>query len=154
MKKQYIQREIKYIVIHCSATRTDQNYTVEQLYHDHVFHNHWADIGYHYYVTRDGTLWPCRPESQVGAHVKGFNEKSIGVCYEGGCLPDGTPEDTRTPEQLLTLDRLLQNLKTRYPDAEIVGHRDLLKYGTKPCPCFNARKYYRYISEGSLLSLE
>ena len=111
----------------------------------HVDGNGWDDIGYHYYVTKDGKVHTCRPEDKEGAHVKGFNQKSIGICYEGGLLEDGTPADTRTAEQIRSLHFLLKDLIRKYPEAEIVGHRDLLKYRTKACPCFDARKYYRYI---------
>jgi len=143
----FIMRRIRYLIVHCSATRLSQNYTVEQLYHDHVEHNGWVDIGYHYYITKDGTLWPCRPEMQVGAHCKGFNTTSIGICYEGGLAEDNRPSDTRTAEQLVTLDRLLRELRERYPESEIVGHRDMLRYRTKACPCFDARKYYAYLNK-------
>ena len=127
---------------------------MEMLRRDHVLRNKWSDIGYHYYVTTDGVLHTCRPEDQPGAHVKGFNQKSIGVCYEGGLSPSSlmpnastkfVAEDTRTAEQIITLHNLLVELKRRYPDAEIVGHRDLLSPRTKSCPCFDARRYYAYI---------
>ena len=138
-------RDIKWLVIHCSATKLSIDFTVAKLRATHVNGNDWSDIGYHYYVTKDGVIHPCLPEDKVGAHVKGFNQKSIGICYEGGLLEDDTPADTRTAEQIVSLDRLLRELKSRYPDAEIVGHRDLLKYRTKACPCFDARKYYKYL---------
>ena len=138
-------RSIKWLVLHCSATRLSNDFTVSKLRATHVNGNGWSDIGYHYYVTKDGKVHTCRPEDQVGAHVKGFNQKSIGICYEGGLLEDGTPADTRTAEQIRSLHFLLKDLIRKYPEAEIVGHRDLLKYRTKACPCFDARKYYRYI---------
>ena len=138
-------REIKWLVLHCSATKLSNDFTVSKLRATHVNGNGWSDIGYHYYVTKDGKVHPCRPEDKVGAHVKGFNLKSIGICYEGGLLEDGTPADTRTAEQIRSLHFLLKDLIRKYPEAEIVGHRDLLKYRTKACPCFDARKYYRYI---------
>ena len=138
-------REIKYIVIHCSATKLSQNFTLEKLRECHVAGNGWDDIGYHYYVTQEGQLHTCRPEEQIGAHVLGFNNKSIGVCYEGGILEDGKHADTRTAEQIMALHRLLVDLKRKYPGAEILGHRDLLRYRTKSCPCFDARKAYAYI---------
>ena len=138
-------RDIRYLVLHCSATKLSNDFTVSKLRATHVNGNGWSDIGYHYYVTKDGKVHTCRPEDKVGAHVKGFNQKSIGICYEGGLLEDGTPADTRTAEQIRSLHFLLKDLIRKYPEAEIVGHRDLLKYRTKACPCFDARKYYRYI---------
>ena len=140
------ESEIKWIVIHCSATKLSQNFTKAKLWASHVKGNGWSDIGYHYYITKDGKLHTCRPEEKVGAHVKGFNQKSIGICYEGGIAEDGKHEDTRTAEQLVTMHNLLVSLKQKYPDAEIVGHRDLLQFRTKDCPCFDARRYYAYLN--------
>ena len=72
----------------------------------------------------------------------GYNQHSIGVCYEGGLLPDGTPADTRTEAQKETLRKLLERLKTDYPDALIKGHRDLPGV-KKLCPCFHTDEFFR-----------
>ena len=127
-------RRIALVVVHCSATRCDRPFPLEAVIAAHRARG-FATIGYHYYITRDGVVHAGRPLYQVGAHAVGFNQHSIGVCYEGGLLPDGTPADTRTPEQKVTLERLLKRLKTDYPDARIVGHRDLSGV-RKACPCF------------------
>lgn len=93
-------------------------------------------MGYHYYITRDGTVHAGRPLYQEGAHATGYNRRSIGVCYEGGLNPNGKPADTRTPAQKETLRKLLIRLKTDYPEVRIVGHRDLPGVN-KACPCFD-----------------
>ena len=94
-----------------------------------------ADIGYHYYITRDGVVHTGRPLYTVGAHATGYNQYSIGICYEGGLDIRGRPCDTRTPEQKDTLRKLLERLKEDYPEAKVVGHRDLPGV-KKDCPCF------------------
>ncbi len=148
MKKE----DIQYIVLHCSATRSNMGYSAEQLDHDHRQRG-FRSAGYHYYVRQNGMTIPLRPLWQSGAHCKGYNHCSIGVCYEGGLAPDASPKDTRTVEQIVALRRLLRRLKRLYPKAEIVGHRDLSpdlngdgiiqKYEwIKACPCFDARKEY------------
>ena len=76
-------REIRLLVIHCSATRCDRSFPVEALRRAHL-HRGFASIGYHFYITRDGEVHPCRPVHQIGAHATGWNDKSIGICYEGG----------------------------------------------------------------------
>jgi N-acetyl-anhydromuramyl-L-alanine amidase AmpD len=132
-------RKIDLIVVHCSATRCDRRFSVEDLiaWHDARF----GFTGYHYYITRDGRMYQTRHENLVGAHAVGYNQHSIGVCYEGGLMPDGTPADTRTREQKAALNALLRSLKTDYPDAVILGHRDLPGVH-KDCPCFDAREEY------------
>ena len=132
-------RKIDLIVVHCSATRCDKSYPVETLIADHG--KRFGYTGYHYYVTRDGRLYQTRHENLAGAHAKGYNKHSIGVCYEGGLNPQGKPADTRTDKQKKTLLGLLCSLKLDYPDAVILGHRDLPNVH-KACPCFNAREEY------------
>ena len=66
-----------------------------------------------------------RDEDTVGAHARGFNAISLGVCYEGGLDEDGKAADTRTSHQKESLHRLVRELLQRYPDAKVVGHRDL-----------------------------
>ena len=69
-------RDINLIVVHCSATRVNQNFTVEQLEACHKARG-FDTIGYHYYITKDGTLYPCRPERIAGAHARHYNAHSI-----------------------------------------------------------------------------
>ena len=141
-------RKIDLIVVHCSATRCDRRFSVEDLiaWHDARF----GFTGYHYYITRDGQMYQTRHEQLVGAHAVGYKQHSIGVCYEGGLTPDGTPADTRTREQKAALNALLRSLKTDYPDAVILGHRDLPGVH-KDCPCFDAREEYAGLQPLSLL---
>ena len=132
-------RQIDLIVVHCSATRCNQSYTVMQLIRDH--RDRFGFTGYHYYITRDGTVTQTRHEQLVGAHAKGYNSHSLGVCYEGGLDKDGRPDDTRTPKQKRALLDLLKRLKREHPQAKILGHRDLPDV-TKACPCFDAITEY------------
>ena len=141
-------RKIDLIVVHCSATRCDRRFSVEDLiaWHDARF----GFTGYHYYITRDGQMYQTRHEQLVGAHAVGYNQHSIGVCYEGGLTPEGRPADTRTREQKAALNALLRSLKTDYPKAQIVGHRDLPGVHNQ-CPCFDAREEYAGLQPLSLL---
>ena len=127
-------RRIDLIGMHCSATRATQRYTMDDCRRDHCARGV-ADIGYHYYITRDGVVHAGRPLHIVGAHATGYNAHSIGICYEGGLDIRGRPADTRTSEQKDTLLKLLERLKTDYPQIRVVGHRDLPDV-KKDCPCF------------------
>lgn len=131
--------EVRFLVIHCSATRSDRAYTAEALERDHRARG-FRCTGYHFYIRRDGTLHHPRLLGEEGAHVKGFNRCSVGICYEGGLDPEGRPCDTRTPAQHQALTDLLGILKRIYSDAAIVGHRDLNPH--KACPCFDAAQVY------------
>ena len=134
-------REVRLLVIHCSATRYDRDFPVEALRSSHKARG-FADIGYHFYITRDGELHRCQPVNQIGAHAAGWNDKSIGICYEGGLDEQGRPADTRTYAQRCTLMDLLRQLRRDYPEARILGHYQLSPYIRKACPCFDAREEY------------
>ena len=132
-------RKINLIVIHCSATRADRRFSVEDLI---ACHNaRFGFTGSHYYITRDGQLYQTRHENLIGAHARHYNKHSIGVCYEGGLNQQGEPADTRTPEQKHALWALLKSLKADYPDAKILGHSELPGVA-KTCPNFLASKEY------------
>lgn len=135
-------RNIKEIIVHCSATPEGKDFTVSDIKRWHLQRG-FSDIGYHWVVYRDGTIVSGRPESVSGAHCTGHNSISIGVCYIGGCASDGkTPKDTRTPAQKDALIKILKSLKSRYTKASIHGHRE---FANKACPSFDAKKEYSYL---------
>lgn len=131
---------VRFLVIHCSATRCDRDYSVEQMLSDHKARG-FRTIGYHFYIRRDGTVTRHRHLLEVGAHARGFNRCSIGICYEGGLDCLGHPADTRTPAQKNALRELLWKLHRLFPDALVTGHRDLPGV-QKDCPCFDAADEY------------
>lgn len=133
------KRNIKELIVHCSATPEGKDYSVDTIRQWHLQRG-FSDIGYHYVIYRDGSIHIGRDESIIGAHCTGHNTNSIGVCYIGGCASDGkTPKDTRTTEQKQSLVKLLKELKTKYPQASIHSHRD---FANKACPSFDATKEY------------
>lgn len=136
-------RRITLIIVHCSATREDRHLDFEACRAYHIRHRGFRDIGYHYYITRDGEIHNGRPLDKVGAHCKGHNRHSIGICYEGGLDRKGLPCDTRTLQQKAMLLALLRELRRCFPNALIVGHHDLNPQ--KSCPCFEAAKEYQGI---------
>ena len=129
--------DIKYLVLHCSASRCNQDYSVEQLRRDHKARGFY-DIGYHFYIRKDGTMTQHRMLLEIGAHARPYNRCSIGICYEGGLDEQGKPCNTMTTEQETRLIDLFRNLKILFPKAKIVGHRDLPGTTPKECPCLDA----------------
>lgn len=149
-------RTINLIVIHCTASRCTSNLTPSQLEAEHRRRG-FTSCGYHYYVRRSGEVVPMRPVTAIGAHAKHFNAHSIGIAYEGGLTADGVPSDTRTAAQRAALVSLLKNLHDKFPEARILGHRELspdLNHNgriepnefIKQCPCFDASTEYAYIT--------
>ena len=135
---------VSYIIIHCTATRETQDYTPEQLKHDHLARG-FIDVGYHFYIRKDGTVTQHRRLNEVGAHCRPFNRCSIGVCYEGGLDTNGKPKDTRTIAQRGSLVKLLIELKQKFPKATIRGHNEMPGATNKECPCFRASTELAYL---------
>lgn len=143
-------RKIDLIVLHCSATRADRTLTPDDLDTLHRRRG-FNGTGYHYYVRKDGTVHLTRPLERIGAHARGFNACSIGICYEGGLDCKGCPADTRTAEQRDVLGLLVRQLQEQFPHCRVCGHRDLSpdvnrngeiepEEWIKACPCFDAEK--------------
>ncbi len=129
----------KDIIIHCSATPEGRDVDIETVRGWHKGRG-WRDVGYHYFVKLDGTVQVGRKETDSGAHTIGHNN-DIGVCYAGGMNIDMTkPMDTRTEEQKQAIIDVIKDIKTRYPDAKVYGHRD---FSAKACPSFDAKEEYK-----------
>ena len=109
---------LEYIVVHHTASTAKE--TVEQIHNFHINNNGWAGIGYHFYIRKDGTIYRGRPEKYVGAHCENYNSVSIGICLEGNF-----EIEQPTEKQLTSLSELIQYLKKKYGNVQIVGHRDL-----------------------------
>ena len=128
-------RTINLIVIHCSATEEGKEYTVEDITRWHQARG-FRTIGYHFLIHSDGSIdgeaEGCRSIMEIGAHAKGFNRHSIGICYIGGLLYK-QPADTRTPAQIESMRCLLKALQSIFP-SKIIGHNEV---SNKACPCFN-----------------
>lgn len=147
-------RKVTDIVIHCSDTIEGRNFHAHDI---DLWHKRrgFRKIGYHFVIGIYGNIEIGRPLGEVGAHVKGHNKESIGICYIGGLDSDRKAKDTRTPEQKEALRFLLEQLVQAIPTIErIAGHRDysldrnengvIDKYERlKECPCFDAIPEYQ-----------
>ena len=131
-------QDVKWLVVHCSASRCNRPFTVERLIE--TGRERFGQPSYHYYVRRNGNVVPILPESVQGVHAVGYNHCSIAVCYEGGLDENGKAADTRTELQKASLYELLKQLRRDYPQARIIGHREL-PHVAKDCPCFSCAEY-------------
>ena len=135
-----MRTQTKYIVIHCSATKNIQDITIEDIDRWHKERG-FSKVGYHFYVRKSGDIEVGRNIDQVGAHAKGYNSISIGICYEGGLNPEGKATDTRTWKQKRAIKKLIRKARRHYGPIRVYGHRDLPNVN-KECPCFNASDEY------------
>ena len=146
-------RNIDSIIVHCSATKAGQDFTAADIdcwHRERGFNG----IGYHYVIRLDGKLEKGRDVSLAGAHCRGWNERSVGICYIGGLDENGRPADTRTNAQKRVLYQIIMDLQREYNILQVLGHRDTspdlngdgviepYEY-VKACPCFDVRAFLR-----------
>lgn len=144
-------RKIERIFVHCTAG--SQKQTVADLLAEFK-RKRWRNPGYHVVITPDGKCHQLLDLGKVSNGVKGYNSTAINVAYMGGINSEGKATDNRTDAQKESLRKLLKLLKGRYPDAKILGHRDISPDTNgngvvdtweriKECPCFDAITEYK-----------
>lgn len=142
---------VKWIVVHYSATPFERDVSVADIDAMHRKRG-FKEVGYHLYIRKSGLVEKGRDLSQPGrfeqgAHSRGENDASIGVCFEGGVYASDvkTGLDTRTEAQKESMARVIRDLLKRYPSAKVVGHRDMPGAATQ-CPGFDAGKWWADVS--------
>ena len=123
------KKDIKYLIVHCSDTCS--SWVASDIHKLHLKFG-WNGIGYHKVIESSGKIVNGRPEFWVGAHVKGYNKQSLGVCLIG--------KNNFNKTQFKSLKQILTEWKSLYPSAEIIGHRDIVNTH-KTCPNFNVKKW-------------
>jgi hypothetical protein len=118
------------IILHHSLTDDNEvlsDFEAIRQYHMNV--KGWKDIGYHYVIEKVHNkviVRKGRDEKEIGAHTKGQNDRSIGICLVGNFDEDYVPST-----MLEALVNLINDIRDRYGDLPIEGH---FKYANKTCP--------------------
>ncbi len=148
--------KLKYLVIHCTATPEGREVTSDEIRHWHTAPvseggRGWKQVGYTDMIHLDGRLERLVDNNEDGNvdpwevtnGAAGYNGVSRHIVYVGGVAADGkTPKDTRTYEQLLTLEVYVANFHERFPDVKIIGHNEL---SAKACPSFDVQAWLKEI---------
>ncbi len=128
MSMQDGERIIKQLVLHCSDSPDSMvEIGVKEITKWHQERG-WRTCGYHYVIRRSGKIEFGRAEFEVGAHVKGHNDDTIGICWVG--------RDKLGFEQERVLMGLVKSLLIKYKldVSDVVGHRELAPLSGKTCP--------------------
>jgi N-acetylmuramoyl-L-alanine amidase len=132
-------REIKYLVVHCTAT--PQNAKVDNIKRYWRENLKWKSSGYHKIIDKDGNVTTLANDNEICNGVAGYNKVSLHVSYIGGVGISGKGLDNRTEQQKEALLEVLKEWRLKYPKAIIQGHKDFPNV-TKECPSFDAKKEY------------
>ena len=135
-------REIKYIVIHCTASKPNTKKEAILSYWKNTLK--WKTVGYHRLIDANGIIHELAKFEQITNGVKGYNSESIHFSYIGGIDESGRPKDTRTLKQKESLLYLVKQAKKQFPNAIVQGHKDF-KGVAKACPSFEAKNEYKAI---------
>jgi len=141
--------KLKYLVIHCTATPEGREVTRQDIEQWHIKERGWSRVGYSDMIHIDGRLENLIEFDQddnvdpweVSNGAAGYNSTSRHVVYVGGAdknKPEGFRyfpiKDTRTPEQVETLEIYVRFMILRHPEIKIVGHNQI---SNKGCPSFD-----------------
>lgn len=145
-----LRKKTDHIIVHCSATRPSMDWGASDIDECHRRQGYLSG-GYHFVIKRNGKVEPGRYRDDVGAHARGYNDRSVGICLIGGISEGrpkgnerwasgqvGDPENNFTPEQFSALEKLIADLLTVYPGCKIIGHNEVAK---KACPSFDVQAW-------------
>ena len=97
-----LNKKISLLVVHCSDTPNSQNLSAIDIHKMHLKFG-WDGVGYHKIINRPGKVENGRPEYWIGAHVKGKNDISLGVCLIG--------RNKFPKKQYLSLEKIFQKME-------------------------------------------
>lgn len=144
------RRWVNKVFIHCSASDNPAHDNVATMRRWHTDPKPrgrgWSDVGYHFFIRKDGTLEAGRPLERIPAAQARHNRGSIAICLHGG---GGTPpQDKFTRAQFSTLYRLCREIDEAYGGkVTFHGHREV---AAKACPVFDYKKVLDLDADGRL----
>lgn len=124
-------RHVDKAILHCSDSNIkshDNIITIREWHLERGFN----DVGYHFFIRSNGQIELGRSLEKTGAHCKGQNKNSIGICLHGKNLDDFTHQ------QFKSLRKLLEVLILIFPELTVHGHNE---FSEKECPVFNVTPF-------------
>lgn len=147
--------QLKYLVIHCTATPEGRDVTPEDIRRWHTSPvsaggRGWKQVGYTDLVRLDGTVERLVNNNEdanvdpweITNGAKGYNSISRHIVYAGGCDRSNKPKDTRTAAQEKALVAYVRDFHRRFPKIRIIGHNEI---AAKACPSFDVQKWLKSI---------
>ena len=150
-----MKRELKYLVIHCTATKEGRDVSADEIRRWHTSPvskggRGWKQVGYTDLIHLNGSVerlvannedaWVDDWEITNGAN--GYNSVSRHVVYAGGTIDGKTPKDTRTPAPKAALEKYVKDFHAAHPNVKIIGHNQV---AAKACPSFDVAAWLQSI---------
>lgn len=149
-------KKLKYLIIHCTATPEGREVSAEEIRRWHTADppqgRGWSRVGYSDIIHLNGEIqnlseynsdqWVQDNEITYGA--RGYNAISRHVVYVGGTHKNGTPLDTRTPQQMAAMYAYVVQTIAKHPDIKVLGHNQVNP--NKACPSFNVPDWMRLVN--------
>lgn len=125
---QELRQSYQTLVIHHSGFyEQDGLSTMLEIQRAHRDDRGWADVGYHFMVDKDGTIYEGRDLTVRGVHTEGYNTGSLGVCLLGDFRFEA-PSQT----QLASTYRLNNWLVYRTGLTHLAGHKEFNDFTVCP----------------------
>ena len=133
-------RKVHRVFIHCSASDHAHHDNIDTIKSWHLARG-FSDVGYHFFIQKDGTLEYGRDIEKTPAAQKGHNLYTLAICMHG------LKEENFTESQFDTLKKLASQIEHNYENISFHGHCEVSK---KACPVFNYTKVLDLDKYGSL----
>lgn len=147
--------QLKYLVIHCTATREGREVSAEEIRRWHTSPvskggRGWKQVGYTDMIHLDGRVERLVQNNEdasvdvfeITNGAKGINSVSRHIVYVGGVDAQGNPKDTRTAMQKEALKKYVQEFKRKFPSVKVIGHNEV---ASKACPSYNVSEWLKEI---------
>lgn len=134
--KETHMRKVNLIALHCSDSPRPEHDSISVIRSWHL-EKGWRDVGYHFFIRKDGVVEKGRDENEIGSHIYGHNRFSIGVCLSGR-----TFVDFHSPQFIAARELVLQLIdKYKLTKADVKLHRDFDP--KKSCPNFSLKDFWQ-----------
>jgi N-acetyl-anhydromuramyl-L-alanine amidase AmpD len=132
------ERLIKKVFIHCSASDNPKHDYINVIRQWHI-ERKFSDIGYHYFIHKNGKLSLGRNIEKTPAAQTGYNINTIAICLHG------LKRENFTQAQFETLKKLCKKIKIAINSVTFHGHCEV---AAKTCPVFDYKSVLQLDSKG------
>lgn len=143
--------DFTHLMWHCLETPEGKHFDKADVERWHLQHNGWSRVGYSAIFLLDGTLQILIPFDkddvidswEISNGARGWNGRTRHVGYVGGMDRKGVSKDTRTPEQLASMQTFAAMHTMMWPKVKHIGHNQVNRQ--KTCPSFDVPSWCEWI---------